>query len=553
VNRMISSSVVALLFCLTIHKFALAHDLTKRAFLQAQRAAEQKANEANRDSRVDDAAEECRLDVELIDAKTLKPLAGLIRITDVETSKPLKLAGLIARENNWYSVGRQSRIVLRQKRLKVEAIQGLETRLTTESIDLKSISKATLRLPLTRVLDAAEHGLQSGNTHLHLMRLTHAEAIEYLDTVPRSDGLDLVFLSHLRRIPDEKTYVSNAIVESDIGGGGELKRLSQDGLLYANGEEHRHNFGRGSEGYGHVMLLDLTRLIRPVSIGPGIMRDGHDGIPLRRGIERAREDGGTVIWCHNTFGFEDVPNWTAGVLHAQNIFDGGTRGSYEDSFYRYLNIGLKVPFSTGTDWFIYDFSRVYVPIKGKLTSKKWLEQLRQGRTFITNGPFLKFQVDDSQIGDTIKLSDPKEMTMRGSAIGRSDFGKIELIFNGKVIAQAKSDGSEEKHDANLTHRVVIREPGWLALRIALDAGKNVFGKPMFAHTSPIYVEYDGKRIFRPEVASELITEIQGGVTMISEKGVFRSETDKESVLGVHQEAIKQLEQRVMRRQKPKTP
>ena len=213
--------------------------------------------------------------------------------------------------------------------------------------------------------------------------------------MPQADGLDLVFVSLLRRIPDERDYITNTLTDGDLG------RLSQGGVLFGNGEEHRHNFGPGGEGFGHVMLLNILKRIEPVSIGPGIMKEGTDGIPLQRGIRTAREDGATVIWCHNTFGHEDIPNWVAGLVHAQNIFDGGDHGSYEDTFYRYLNVGMKVPFSTGTDWFIYDFSRVYVPIAGELTSKKWLAELAAGKSYITNGVFLELTADGKPIGETI--------------------------------------------------------------------------------------------------------------------------------------------------------
>jgi hypothetical protein len=101
-----------------------------------------------------------------------------------------------------------------------------------------------------------------------------------------------------------------------------------------------------------------------------------------------------------------VPNWLAGRLDAQNIFDGGSHGGYEDSFYRYLNAGLRVPFSTGTDWFMYDFSRCYARVEGELTPETWLAALRAGRTFITNGPLLEFRVNDSGLGDTIALDQP---------------------------------------------------------------------------------------------------------------------------------------------------
>ena len=40
----------------------------------------------------------------------------------------------------------------------------------------------------------------------------------------------------------------------------------------------------------------------------------------------------------------------------------------------------------------------------------------------------------------------------------------------------------------------------MALRIPEDAGHSELGKPLFAHTSPVYVEVEGRRRFQPEVA-----------------------------------------------------
>src|SRR5262245_65353397 len=55
------------------------------------------------------------------------------------------------------------------------------------------------------------------------------------------------------------------------------------------------------------------------------------------------------------------------------LFRSGSRiGKYEDNYYRYLNLGLRMPISTGTDWFMYDFSRVYAEVRGKLTIPAWL-------------------------------------------------------------------------------------------------------------------------------------------------------------------------------------
>src|SRR5262249_17824058 len=159
------------------------------------------------------------------------------------------------------------------------------------------------------------------NTHLHLRGLTKEDADEYLRQIPAADGLRVMFISYLERHKDDATYITNRYPI------GELKQFEATGVLFNNGEEHPHNFRADGQGYGHVMFLDIKQLVKPVSLGPGITGAGDDDRPLRPGIEDARKQGGTVIWCHNTNGFEDVPSALAGQLDALNVFDGSRTGT----------------------------------------------------------------------------------------------------------------------------------------------------------------------------------------------------------------------------------
>lgn len=551
---------------------AEAHEITPEAVARARQVARRDGAPQTESAADRTGAPRCRLTVELTHGDGRPYRAGLIRISVSGESSPLRLNSQIVRDGNWYAVASPVRIDVPRSPLTLEAVHGLETEIARRRVDLTGKSAARVTLPLVRFYDTAAKGLRSGNTHLHLMKLSYTEAERYLRVVPQADNLDLVYLSYLRRIPDERTYISNRIVleslqetngtsSADLAGASGhapghaaklprtrlLDRISRDGALMATGEEHRHNFHRGGEGYGHVMLLDLKRLIRPVSIGPGIMRSGTDGIAIQRGIRRAREDGASVIWCHNAYGLEDLPNWLAGTIDAQNIFDGGSQGRYEDSFYRYLNLGMRVPFSTGTDWFIYDFSRVYVGVEGRLTSQKWLKALRAGRSFITNGPLLEFQVNDARAGDTIALDAPTELAVRGRATGRSNFSGIELIHNGAVVAHASAQAAGQHFVAELRASIRVDQPGWLALRVPEDAGTNILEKPIFGHTSPIYVHYDGQSVFRPDIARELITEIEHATVIIQAKGTFASPSDRQRILDVYRTAIEQLRGRLTQR------
>ncbi|MDP7010056.1 MAG: CehA/McbA family metallohydrolase [Verrucomicrobiota bacterium] len=352
--------------------------------------------------------------LETVDADTGQPIPCLVRITDGK-GKVMDLPrmlnrGMGLRKNHpasqWYcheGVGQLNGII---GDLTIEAFAGPEYEKAIGTEQVRVGQRVQTRLKLKRIANPRKAGWRSGNTHLHLMKLSRAQADHYLRTVPRSDGLELVFVSNLRRAIAEKEYITNEHRLAD------LKKLESSRLKFGWGQEHRHNYGPGGQGYGHVMLLNIKSLVRPVSIGSGIMLEGTDDPSLQHGIRDARGQEATVVWCHNTFGLEDIPNWISGMLDAQNIFDGGSHDSYEKTYYRYLNVGLRVPFSTGTDWFMYDFSRVYVRMDGKLTPGRWLTALCGGRSYITNGPLLELRCGQNDIEDVIAIDGSRELVFR---------------------------------------------------------------------------------------------------------------------------------------------
>jgi hypothetical protein len=528
----------AIMLLLGFSRLAMGHEQTRAQFEANRQVALAQARE-NSEKVVDSTGASARLTVDLWDKQSGKRTAGLVQVTNVDTGKAVELEDQIHRELNWFSVPTKVELKVPRAKLRVDAFHGIETERVSQTIDLTEKEVATLEFKLPRIYNSRAQGVISGNTHLHLKKLSYGSAMRYLDLVPKSDGLDVVFLSHLRRMPDERTYISNLIVENSFNGRGDLAKLSQQGVLFGNGEEHRHNFDSNIEGYGHVMLLNLKKLIRPISIGPDIMRSGTDGRPIQRGIREARGDGATIVWCHGRYGLEDVPNWVEGLIHAQNVFDGGSSGGYDGSFYKYLNLGLKVPFSTGTDWFICDFSRVYVPIESEVTTDQWLQQLRAGRSYITNGTFLEFQVDDRPIGDTISLESPSRLKIKGRAVGRLDFGNLELIFNGEVVHSVESQKSAGHFVAEMDFDFEASEPGWLALAIPRNVAKNELDNELFAHTSPIYLELAGKKVFQTEVAQSLIEEVEQNLGKISSGGIF-DPGEEETVMKVHRQGLAQL-------------
>jgi hypothetical protein len=499
----------------------------------------------------------CSLALELVESGSLESVPGIVRITTADgvSYQPPELVnrgqGIENRGpiHEWSVLPAATTITVPAAPLEVHALAGLETELAEQSLDLTGKRAAELRVPLARFAKARAGGYVAGNTHLHLMKLSKAEADRYLRQVPLADGLDIVFISYLERAEDDLDYTSNKYTPRD------LARLAHGHVHFGHGEEHRHNFGSHGEGYGHILLLDIPYIVQPVSIGPGIMRSGTDSPPLQSGIDKARSAGGKVIWAHNLFGFEDIPNWITGRVHANNIFDGSAKGSYKDTYYRYLNIGLRVPFSTGTDWFVYDFSRAYVMADKPVTPTGWLDLLADGKSYITNGPLLEFTVNGKPLGSQVPLPQPGDVRIHGRAIGRIDFKRIELVQNGRVVANAASTADQGHFVAMLDMKLRADEPSWLALRtppppVESDAelqepvAKSEYGYHLFAHTSPIYLPLGGHQVFDSATAQGLLDEMHDDLHEIEEHAKFADEGERRAVAQVYEQAMATLSKRL---------
>src|SRR5262249_21463110 len=111
-------------------------------------------------------------------------------------------------------------------------------------------------------------------------------------------------------------------------------------------------------------------------------------------------------------------------------------------WYRLLNCGFHLSASAGTDCFMNHVvsrrtrsDRAYVRIDGDLTYEKWIEGLRLGRSFVTNGPFVEIIADGThRTGDTVLLAGPGKVKIKAKAWWQLPLRRAELIQDGKVIA-----------------------------------------------------------------------------------------------------------------------
>jgi hypothetical protein len=91
-------------------------------------------------------------------------------------------------------------------------------------------------------------------------------------------------------------------------------------------------------------------------------------------------------------------------------------------------------------------------------------------------------------------------------------------------------------------------PCWLAARVETD-NKNELDQQLFGHTSPVYVELAGQRLFDVESGRVLLKQLEESRDDIRARGRFTSDAAKDKLLGVYNEAIQMLTEQIGRRTK----
>jgi hypothetical protein len=179
-------------------------------------------------------------------------------------------------------------------------------------------------------------------------------------------------------------------------------------------------------------------------------------------------------------------------------------------WYRLLNLGFKLPAGAGTDATAnyaapirgqVGFDRVYVwvPVL-PLNLREWMEGIKKGRTFATNGPLIEFKLGEEIVGGELQL-DGAKAAVPFSAKMRSvvPIDHLEVVCNGKVVQSLKLEGLRDWADA--TGTIPLRESGWCLLRAWSEKPEYpVMDTYPYATTSPVYVSIGGKRAYSQEDA-----------------------------------------------------
>ncbi len=416
--------------------------------------------------------------------------------------------------------------------ISLDVSKGFEYQHKTLKICYENVRHGTLRVPLRRWINMPKIGWYAGEVHLHSNMLPQLSDTSGWEILPEAEGLKLAFI---------ETWNCHGQVFTDEYPVGEVSHKSHGNYKIFFCEEFRNNV------YGHLCLLNIKKIVPPISTGILGGKGQPDYPPNAQICDEAHNQGGIVI-AHSGFKqvFEpEVPkhsnpgSFETPIDLALGKIDLLEVNSLEttDEWYMALNCGFRVPAATGPDFFLSDCRRVYVYTGKKFGTELWLQNLKKGKSFITNGPILFLTVNSKKPGSVIRTKKGKSVKINCLAKNyAASIECLEIIFNGKKIKSIENIIKNES--LNLSFELSVKESGWIAA-LCYSADKSYW-----AHTNPIYLEVSGEQFAVKKDLQKMLEIINKLRRWVDTQAIFENEIQKAEVLELCNKGIEYYKKRI---------
>jgi len=427
-------------------------------------------------------------------------------------------------------------------KIRVRVSHGLAEKPFEQVIDVSAGSPQTIAPDLQDIgFDTKTDGQWvAADLHVHMnYGGTYRNYVSHLWSQAEAAGLDVLselVVNKEQRIPDADFSVPPEIEPGDSE------------ILLVPGQEFHTSY------WGHRGILRLKdHLLLPGYAGyPNTAAASL--YPMNADVyDMAHAQGALVGAVHP---FDEVPDPFAkpaqritdelpvdvalGKLDYMEIVGFSDHKSTAEVWYKLLNLGFKLPAGGGTDATTnyaapirgqLGFDRVYVWTPGwPVGIDTWLDELRQGRTFATNGPLIEFKLDGEMVGSELKFDAPQtEVPFTAKLRSIVPVDHLEVVCNGKVVNTLPTDGAKES--ADITGSLPLQESGWCVLRAWSEKAEYpVMDNYTYATTSPVYITIAGKRARAKKDAEYFEAWIDRTIEITSQYPDWNSPTEKDLVL-----------------------
>ncbi len=425
----------------------------------------------------------------------------------------------------------------------LEAVHGLEHHPVRRTVRIEPGAVASVDVEFERMTDMSAAGWWSGSDHVHMNYGGNLHNTpENLMMMARAEDLNMIgdkVCNKDHRIFDHEQFTGRPHV------------LSNSRQLLTFNEEYRPPF------YGHINFINLTKhLISPFTTGYEESAIG-SLYPSNTDMFRlARKQGAIGGYVHPWSRDPETSEYAVArgfpvdvALGAIEYLEVHTAASYfrhtAPVWHRALNCGFRVTASAGEDSIlslhatpILGANRLYAYLGDKLEWPQWVEAIRAGRTFVTNGPLIRAEVEGELPGGDVRLADSGgSVEVKGVVESIVPLEKIEVFLNGRVVATIPVEGGAAGVRVPFSERVAVTRSGWITVRASHSKPQEpVDDSYIVGETSPVYITVGGRPVRSPEDAAYFVRWIDAITRLAEGHPGWRSEREKAHVLGQFAEA-----------------
>lgn len=368
----------------------------------------------------------------------------------------------------------------------VTAVQGFTTVKTVRKTEIKE-SNQEIEINLSNIWNPSANGWFAGDNHFHLnYGGTNNLDPQDIELDLKAEGIDFAYplLANL----------GNRFLEQDI-----WDWNNEEAPFIRFGQEVRSHF------LGHLGLVGTSDLYWPWVWGPYYDIYGRDDRLNAEPLRFTRNQNGLGAYVHpvsikdpmNQEGARRVPVSLVAdcVLGETDLLELGCLWTDEigtgEVWHSILNIGVDLGITAGSDvmndlyrTMAIGATRVYVKPEGSLTQSSYLASLKQGKSFVTNGPLMEFKIDGNEPGNIISR-DKKKVKWTLNTYSTVSFESIEIFVNGNVVWTKKAN--PKSTNQSFKGAIEVPEGGWVTARISGGITEwPLMDSYPFAETSPIW-------------------------------------------------------------------
>jgi hypothetical protein len=423
-------------------------------------------------------------------------------------------------------------ILLPPDPVEVEILKGPEYRPIQHEVTLGP-GKMALRFVIERRQNLPARGWLAGDARCHELS-PHAALLE-----GAAEGLAIVnLLARERR--SRFGEIDSRLAQLDAFSGQAACLASDESTVVVNTFNVHPTLGK-------LALLNCHRPVFPLTAGGQNFEDW----TLGDWCGQCHRKRGLVIWSEPTFWSDALleltaPEGLAGLLTGQvdAVEIAGPihllKGDPWANWYALLNAGFRIPLAgasgKASNRVVTGQSRTYAHLAGEPWSySAWIEAVRAGRTCISEGPFIDFEIEGKVPGSTLDgLPSDQKLCARAAVGPLESMGALEIVANGVVsVQQIASTGASISITADLQTEGLR----WMAARYRRSDGAFV------AHTSPIYLVNQNRPTEALAGRLKALRELLLRGASWAATAAFRLERNREGLISTFREAALAIEKR----------